>query len=154
MNLEKDIQTAIEANLPAATAKILAQRLSIGELAIAENADLKTRNKELAAELELYKNLEKEDNAKRVGLDAKTSSLAEREKKLFEAEIITKVTTEERQKSKEDIFRLVETVFKNPVVRQHSNTQVPVFMPYAGGGGNYSHQHQASTSETEVEGTR
>lgn len=116
MDLEKDIQKAIEANLPAATAKVLASRLTEGEKAIKlveeleqTKTDLRKDNQRLINENHTFAQKESEVRGRELEAD-------KREKELFKKE--TEATVKKEYSD-----------FKNPVVRQHTSTNVPVIIP-------------------------
>ncbi len=154
MSVEKDIQAAIEKNLPSATAKILAKRLEDGEAAVAlvetlqkENAKIKTDLKEF-----IGKESKIEYDSKIIAESLK--HIAEQKTALEIEAKVAEAVKKEREEAKGQIFKLVETVFKNPVVRQHTQTTETVPFKDQYGAMQYGCTTGNRTTETEVEGTK
>ena len=154
--LQQEIQAAIEANLPSATAKILSKRLEEGEDAIAKVPELIKQLDEVNKHnRELQKKVTdcslKEESLKTQELELKVLRTT-----LEKEQLELKVRKEEREASRHEIFKLVETVFKNPVVRKHTSSEVPVVYGRDQYGnkdyGSINHETVSSTETLEVEG--
>lgn len=156
MTLEVEIKQAIDKALPAMLANQLAERIQQGDEAIKKLKIAENTIKEIKEECAVLRKNENYVTNKTVSLNEKEIELESREKKLFEAEITAKVITEERTKSKDDIFRLVETVFKNPVVRQHSFSSESTNMSVRDAHGCFVQptRHTSTNTEFEIEGTK
>jgi len=102
--------------------------------------ELKTKEKELANKENDLKN--KEEIQKEIGIK-------------FEIEAL-KYQLKSEKESKNEIFKLVETLVKNPrsIEMATSNKSIPVYVPYPGGGGYHEIKQQTDLISTEKTETK
>lgn len=150
--LSKELEEAIVKSLPAQTAGVLKTRLdlidSLEDINRKLNADclkLRDENKSLEAQIKNQNSIQ----ALASNLEAKERGLEKRERDLEKTILETKLESEKAATQK--VFNLVDMVFRNKTTVRYETTNVPVFTPYAGGGGYYQNQPGSSTSEEREE---
>ena len=150
--MTKEIQDAIEKGLPAQTAGALKARLDMID-SLEETANrlqkeclkLKEENKSLEAQIKDQNFIH--DLA--IRLEDKERGLEKRERDLEKTILETKLQSE--KDSTQKVYNLVDMVFRNKTTVRYETTSVPVFTPYAGGGGNHETRSGYNISEEKTE---